>query len=80
MMRPEIFPKPLMMPLSRRMSPLITSVPLFFPVKIMQFRIKVAFVPGSNLSDSSLERKFCAGRGMNLRAAQRERMAILEWL
>lgn len=53
------------------------SVPFSLPVKITQLRISVAFVPSSNLSDSSREWKDSGGPGMILRAAQRERIAFL---
>lgn len=77
-MRPDILPIPLTMPLSRRRSPWIVSVPLFLPVKMRAFLMRVAFVPRSNLSDSSLEWKAGEGPGVARSAAQRARICSAE--
>jgi len=74
----DMSPNPLMTPLSRKRSPRITWVPLSFPVKITQFRMSVAFVPDSYLSEPSREKKSAVGPGVAFSAAHRERMFALE--
>lgn len=61
-----------MSPLSRSTSPRRIFVPFSSPVNIVAFSIKVAFVPTSYLSDSSLVKR--EGLGLALREAHLDKV------